>query len=80
MFIGFVLKQFEYIEVGQFRYEIGKDPLNNDLQLSCSERQISDVSQVVIRFAGYFCLMRKGGFSSGQCARLFSGSSGNSFR
>lgn len=81
MFIGFVLKQFEYIEVGQFRYEIGKDPLNNEgLQLSCSERQISDVSQVVIRFASYFCLMRKEEFSSGQCAHLFSGSSGNSFR
>lgn len=25
VFIGFVLKQFEYIEVGQFRYETGKD-------------------------------------------------------
>lgn len=37
-----------------------KNPLNNEvLQLSCSERQISDVSEVVIRFAGYFCLMRK---------------------
>lgn len=28
VFIGFVLKQFEYIEVGQFRYAISKDPLN----------------------------------------------------
>lgn len=38
MFIGFVLKQFEYIEVGQFRYEISKDPLNSaGLQLSYSE-------------------------------------------
>lgn len=74
MFIGFVLKQFEYIEVGQFRYEIGKDPLNNEgFQLSYSER-------VVIRFAGYFCLVRKGEFPSEQCARLFSGSSGNPFR
>lgn len=75
MFIGFVLKQFEYIEVGQFRYGIGKEPLNIEgLQLSCSERQISDVLQVGIRFAGYFCLMRKGEFPSGQYARLFSGS------
>lgn len=29
VFIGFVLKQFEYIEVGQFRYEIRKDSLNS---------------------------------------------------
>lgn len=72
MFIGFVLKQFEYIEVGQFRYEIRKDPLNS-MCLNC-------LKHVVISFTGCFCLMRKGELPSGQCTCLFPGSRGSSFR